>query len=222
MARSSGGIKIALEQRTGEVKKQMLNRGMPKSILTFPEYILEEKVSTFTSKVENLQEKRITKDKQIESIYSLIENPFLGNYTACFSSSPHDVNAKLLAAYIMMKAVSMQAKPDKLESRFRKRLRDKAFPLWHNLYGGFENTLLTKESSSAYKPSLLIISNVTIDSTNSKMEKLRDIIEAYASVPKIIVAAGSDPLTIFHSRVYSNLNFCAYLGTPLSKKSVVL
>lgn len=219
---SRDSLKVSLDKRNTVATKQMVTRGLPKSILSYPSFRLEDKTASFVSKVEGLREKRIEKGKQIDSIKKMIEDPFLGPYVACISGSPHDVNAKLLGAYIMMQAVIMQMNKEELPKKQQKRLKDKSFPIWHNLYGGFDNPLVTKDNNSIHKPSLIIISNVTIDSTGPKIEKLRDILEAYSSVPRIVIASGTDPLTLFHSRLYSNLNFCCHLGSSLTKKSHVL
>lgn len=215
-------LKISLDKRNTSATKQMVTRGLPKSILAYPSFRLEDKATSFVSQVEGLRDKRIEKSKQIDSIKKLIEDPFLGPYVACISGSPHDVNAKLLGAYIMMQAVNMQANKEELSKKQKRTLKDKSFPIWHNLYGGFDNPLVTKENNSIHKPSLIIISNVTLDSTGPKIEKLRDILEAYSSIPRIVIASGTDPLTLFHSRLYSNLNFCCHLGSSLTKKSHVL
>lgn len=220
MARDS--LKVSLDKRNTLATKQMVTRGLPKSILSYPSFRLEDKASSFVSQVEGLRDKRIEKSKQVDSILKLIADPFLGPYVACISGTPHDVNAKLLGAYIMMQAVTLQANKEELTKKQQRRLKDKSFPIWHNLYGGFDNPLVTKDNSSIHKPSLIIISNVTLDSTGPKIEKLRDILEAYSSIPRIVIAAGTDPLTLFHSRLHSNLNFCCHLGSSLTKKSHVL
>ncbi len=216
------GMKISLDKRNSVATRQMVTRGLPKSILSYPSFLLEDRAVSFVSAVEGLREKRIEKSKQIESIRKIVEDPFLGPYVACISGTPHDVNAKLLGAYIMMQAVVMQSNKEELSKKQQRRLKDKGFPVWHNLYGGFDNPLVTKENNSIHKPSLLIISNITLDSTGPKIEKLRDILEAYSSIPRIVIVSGTDPLTLFHSRLYSNLNFCCHLGSTLTKKSHVL
>lgn len=221
---SDNDLKVILDKRHNTtVKKQMLSKGLPKAVWTYQPFRLKDKVSSFTSQVEGLRDKRIEKAKQIESIIKLSNEPFLGPYVTCISGVPHDIHAKLLAAYIMMKATQIQmAEKEKKEPKLEKFLRDKGYPVWHNLYGGFDNPLLNKSSGSLAKPSMIIIANVTLDSTAPKIEKLRDILEAYSSIPRIVVAAGTDPLTLFHSRLYSNLNFCCHIGSSLTKKSHIL
>lgn len=221
MAKKSG-VKVALDKRNTSVKKQMMSKGLPKSIWSYSAFKLEDKVSSFVSKVEGLRDKRIEKAKQIYNMERIINEPFLGPYVTCISGIPHDINAKLLGAYIMMKATSMQMHKEELDRKQQKYLKDKGFPMWHNLYGGFDNSIITKTTGSAYKPSLIVLSNVTIDSTAPKIEKLRDILEAYSSIPRIVIASGTDPLTFFHSRLHSNLNFCCLLGSALTKKSNIL
>ena len=75
---------------------------------------------------------------------------------------------------------------------------------------------------TAEKPSLLVLSNVPSNSTNVKLEKLRDILESYSSVPRIVVTTGEDPITFFNQKLFLPLNYACYLTTSLVKKTIEL
>ena len=122
--------KISLAKLSSTVRKQLLTRGLPKSVLTYKPFRLNERVSSFVSKVDGLKEKRIDKTTQIEKLLRLVEDPFLGPYVACISGTPYDIHAKLLGAYIMSRAVSLQLKKDELDKKHQRYLKDKGFPLW--------------------------------------------------------------------------------------------
>ena len=213
--------KIALEdRRNSHTVKQMVTRGLSKQVFSIPAYNLEERVQSFTSDIQGLKAKRITRDNQLDNIKKIIANPFYGPYVCCISGKPHDVQAKLLAAFIMMRATNLQmsATEDSPDKTIFKKTKDKALPVWHTLLGGFDNILVSKESNSTSRPSLLILSNVTLDSTAPKIEKLRDILEFYSTIPRIVVVSGTDPLTFFHSKLYMSLNASCFLASNLVKK----
>ncbi len=79
---------------------------------------------------------------------------------------------------------------------------------------GFDNPII-KEN---YKPSLLIISNILGETSNQKVDKLRDCLEYHCNIPKIIICSGIDPISFFNTRLHSPLNGCIYLQSKQVKK----
>ena len=140
----------------------LTTRYVPKQLFTAKSFLLNPAVANFTSEVEGLKPKRVTKDKQIASIDKILKNPFYAPYIMCISSNPNDLRAKQLAAFIMSKAIAFQQKGGV------KRLEMKDLPLWHTVTSGFNNPLI----QSPNKTSMLILSNVPKDSTNFKLEAL--------------------------------------------------
>lgn len=90
---------------------------------------------------------------------------------------------------------------------------------WHSLYGGFKNPLLDKEG---LPPTLLILHNLTPDSTNSKIEKARDLLEHFRNIPRIVVTAGVDPMTFFVNRLYLPLNSLFYAHSHTVKQKITV
>lgn len=154
--------------------------------------------------------KPISTNKQIRWASKLIANPLRGSYTAAISSYPSDSHAKVLALNIMNRAITLQSSG--------KVAGHAAYPYWHNLYGGFNDSLREAQEPKPY--SMLIISNVGPDSTPVKLEKLRDLLIKYASRPKIVIVNGMDPASFFLHHVRLPLRYIIHMSAI--KKTDVL
>ncbi len=203
--------RIQIDARKKLLIKQLNIRGAPKQAFSIPPFNLNETVTSFVSEVSGLKPKRIKKLDQLNQLQRILENPFYGPYTYCISGKPNDMRAKLLAISIMAKAFEVQH-----ISKLRK-LKDKNLPLWHVVTGGFSNPLVDKYTETT-KPSLLIVSNIPTNSTQVKVEKLRDLLETYSDIPKIVVTTGEDPLTFFNTKLFLPLNACILLNNTSVKR----
>jgi hypothetical protein len=181
-------------------QQQLLARGMNRLALTVRPFKL--KPSSFTASVEGLKPKHIDADQQIEWYRKLIEKPFSKPWCFCITSDPNDRMAKMAAAYVMQQAL---------------RQSTDRFPLWHNMMSSFDNPIISEELS---RPNLLIISNVLPNSTATKFEKLRDILEYHSRIPRIVVSAGDNPFSFFQKYLYYPLNGCVYLKSGMMKSDV--
>lgn len=139
--------------------------------------------------------------KQIANVQKVLENPLRGSYTMAIGSYPSDTRAKLLALNFMNKAIDAQQSGQH---------RARAYPLWHTLYGSNWDSL--RDSREEEHFSMLIITNVGMDSSTTKLEKLRDLLVKYGNVPKIVVVNGCDPVTFFAEKVRLPLNYAFYLS----------
>ncbi len=171
--------------------------GMPKTVSLSKPFTLSP--TTFMSTIEGLKPKQFTKQKQMSAFEDFLENPFeLKNY--CIVSAPNDSNAKLLAAFMMQHAANMA-------SKFTSR------PIWHTVTGGFDNPIVSNK-----KPcSLMVLTNVGTDSTVTKKEKLRDILETQ-ECSKIVVATGCDPFEFFTRHLFLPVHGVFYLTNDSVKK----
>jgi hypothetical protein len=191
--------KIKLESKLLPILR---DRGMNGSVLRQQPY--EFKPVTFTSTVEGLKPKLFKAKKQQEWFDEFLEDPFIPR-TYCLVSAPNDGQAKLLAAYMMQQAAL------RTNSRV-------ALPLWHDLTGGFSNPLINERNGKAQGASMLILNNVGATSTQPKIEKLRDILETYTDIPKIVVATGCDPYMFFTKHLYLPIHALVYLTTSAIKR----
>lgn len=197
--RDRSKLKIKLSEKYIAILR---NRGLNGSVLRQSPYVLLP--TSFTSDIEGLKPKVFSRQKQFEMFDKFLENPF-EPVNCCLVSAPDDGKAKLLAAYMMQYALAQH------DSRT-------ALPLWVDLTGGFDNQLIVNK----VKPSLLVLNNVGVSSTQSKMEKLRDILEVYSDVPRIVVATGCDPYQFFMQHLFLPLHSLMYLTNTSIKKMVSL
>lgn len=196
-------MKIKLEERVLPILK---NRGMNRSVLASKPF--EFKPISFTSNIEGLVPKMFKAKKQLKWFQDFLDNPFEPR-SYCLVSAPNDAQAKLLAAFMMQHAAVHGS-------------RTQALPLWHDLTGGFNNPLLNEKNVKASNCSLLVLNNVGAQSTQPKLEKLRDIIESYPGIPKVIVATGCDPFMFFTRHLYLPVHALAYLTNNTVKKNITI
>ena len=85
---------------------------------------------------------------------------------------------------------------------------------WHSLTSLPKTPLLTDDGvlASVSSSGLLIISNIAVNSTMMKIEKLRDIIDSYSHIPRIVVVGGIDPLTFSKTILHKQPNYAIYFG----------
>jgi hypothetical protein len=153
------------------------------------------KPSAFVVEHHRLNDRIISEQVQIKSLEKFEENPKLPfNYFV--TGALDDRRAKYFAAYL----VSLHLKT--VNSSVH----------WENIVGGFDNPLLKADPSLT----MLVLSNIPDFSSNSKLEKVRDLIEHYPNIPKIIVGAGEDPISLSF-RLKIPANGLAYFGSNLTK-----
>ncbi|QZE58725.1 hypothetical protein pEaSNUABM28_00168 [Erwinia phage pEa_SNUABM_28] len=146
--------------------------------------------------------KVVSKTKQLTHLAKMIQNPFsFDPRITVISSFPNDYRAKMAALSIFNAAV------EDSEATALK-------PRWVTLYGDrFDYEQLKQK-----RPSLLVLTNVTMDSTSYKIERLRDILEMFPKIPRIVVTGGGpDPLELFTKRIHLQ----AHTGISIGPAHVV-
>lgn len=161
----------------------------------------------FMPESDNLHKKIIEVSKQVDGLKLFLSNPTLRMIYGV-TGNPDDSKAKYFATYLVSKHIQA--------------LEGKARVLWVNLYGGFKNTELDEAllANNGSGPTLLVISNLTKNSTAVKLEKARDLLEAYSNIPRIVVAAGEDPISFLSTRLFVPVNGLAYFSEALIKQEV--
>lgn len=149
---------------------------------------------------ERLHEKIFDAEVQSTSLARYFEDPRRPlNYGV--ASAPSDAQAKYFAAYLVQ--YFLDNAPPNLVVR------------WEQLYGdSFKNPALDLE------PSLLVITGLTPNSSATKLEKARDLIEKHTNIPKIVVIAGEDPVTFFSTKLYSPIHNIYFHSSALIKRRV--
>lgn len=159
-------------------------------------FSMEESVQDFKPQAQAYKTLKVSSQQQLDFFQDLMENPHDGNPVVCIGSFPTDARAKVAALHV-----------------FRNAMLDRAHtvrkPIWVTLYGDRFNY----EELKNKRPSMLIISNVIMESTAYKMERLRDILEMFPSIPRIVVTGGSmDPTELFTKRLHLPINGAVSIG----------
>lgn len=151
--------------------------------------------------------------RQISSLYKMLNNPMYGSPIVCIGSMVTDERAKFLAMTFM--DIAIQQMKDGAQ-------KGKRMPKWHKLLGNYQDELRDSKERPNY--AMLVLTNVAPDSTPVKLEKLRDILEMYDSVPRIVVVNGSDPVSFFAEKIRMPLERAFYLnnkGRHTASKSLL-
>lgn len=151
------------------------------------EYNIEEASQDFKPLSPYFKGKVHSKTKQLQHLAKMITNPFnIDPRITVISSFPNDQRAKMAALNVFNSAMEDSG-------------HTVCKPRWVTLYGD----RFDYEQLKSKRPSLLVISNVTMESTSYKIERLRDILEMFPKIPRIVVTGGGiDPLELFTKRVH--------------------
>jgi hypothetical protein len=181
-------------------KDGLVSRVIPGSVWRCPAF--KWKPEPFATSSDELNEKFIEPSVQDASLVRFLKKPTTPMIYGV-SGNPDDMKAKLFAAYLLHAHGTA--------------LKGDANPWWVTLTGGFDNPWIDGSKS---RPTLIVLSNLTPQSTNQKLEKARDIIETYPDVPRIIVVAGADPLAFLAGRLHVPVNGLAYFCEALVRKKI--
>lgn len=136
------------------------------------------------------------KSLQEKSVNKFIEKPFAST-NFIITGYNDDSKALYLAAYLLQRHVKAGGKN----------------PLWVNM---------SKVPQIIAKPSILVLSNLTADSSKYRLERARDLIYEYYDIPKLIVACGFDPLRFGALRLHVPVNKMVYFKSGLDAQTVVI
>lgn len=149
--------------------------------------------------------------RQIEACHKLLINPLRGNPIVGIGSMVTDDRAKFLAMSFMDEAIDQMKKGSH---------RGKLLPVWHRVMGGYQDEL--RDSKERKNISMLIIANVGPDSTPQKIEKVRDLLERYDHIPRIVVVNGSDPVSFFAEKIRMTMQYAILLNSARSDRADLL
>jgi hypothetical protein len=157
---------------------------------------------TFSTESEQLNNKFVEPSIQDRSLADFLDDPTTPMIYGV-AGSPDDSKAKYFAAFLVAAHI--------------KALGADANPVWATMYGGFDNPYIHDEKA---KPTILVISNLTPNSTGIKLEKARDLLEHFADIPRIVVIAGMDPMSFLTTRLFSSIHGLAFFSEGLVKQKV--
>jgi hypothetical protein len=188
--------------RTEHIERLLLSRGVDyvNLLRKNSHFGIEESLVKIEANIPNVVRQSVPVKKQYQAIQSILMNPLKGKYVLGISSFPSDLRAKQFAIQVMRNAIEYQ-KAKKIK---------KDYPLWYKLTGSYKCFL--RDMDDQLPASMLICSGINNESTALKVEKLRDVLEKYQNIPRIVVLGGIDPATFFANRLHFPLTAGVYLG----------
>lgn len=185
-------------------KNTLLNLGVPISAFSNTQFSLNECVCKVSANVRMVNARKLSVDRQLCKFNSVYGSILDTNYIAVLSSFPSDTVSRHVALSMLSASYVQFLK--------HKRERDKRFkflgpPTWHRIYNTYKSPMIDTKRNCCF----LVISGVSSDSTQLKKDKLRDILEAYDHVPRVVVTSSIDPVS-FCAESHINANVYLYLG----------
>lgn len=170
------------------------------------EYDITEAVQDFKPRSSYFKGKVVPVKDQLDYFAHLMDNPLeVEPRITVLSSFPSDHRAKMAALNVFSNAVEDTA-------------GKVAKPLWVTLYGD----RFDYDKLKAKRPNFLVITNVTMESTSYKLERLRDILEMFPKIPRVVVTGGNiDPVELFTSRVHLSVAGAVSIGPTHVVKNIL-
>lgn len=195
--------KLYLRHLTKDREKLLLGRGVPLSDMIHGSaaYDVLENITKYETDIPGLHARTVSIVKQRRALESIVDNPIRARYAMCINSFPSDMLAKHLAIRIFDEACFAWA---------RRHKPGRTLPVWHRVFGGLNDPMRDKDSGEI--PSLLVISNVNDNSSAYKLEKVRDLLEKFSHVPRIVVSSSKDPITFFATKLHYPIHAGIHLG----------
>jgi len=193
------------------VVAKILHVGVPKSVTSSPSLDLDG-IRSIEAATKSKRPHVIRKEVQRKMFDHILKQPLNDGkpYVMGISSIGNDAQAKYAAALIMERAVAAYD-----AARLTTLLLP---PVWHTLTGSFQDYY--RDNPKGKKPALMILSNVDSNSSEVKMEKLKDLLELYSDIPRIVTYTGADPVTLFTKRLKSPLQAALYLSKSSDGRTV--
>lgn len=208
MARASKEVEpdeseVYIKGFTRERAKLLISRGVPGQDMIPKKASIDvsEALVKMEPNIPRVHQKIIPTGRQLKALQALMENPLKRPYTIGIGSFPSDLRAKYMAITLMNRAI---------DCHLANRRPGRAMPLWYRVYGGLSDSL--RDRPIQEMPCMIILSNVNDISSNFKLEKVRDLLEKYSEIPRIVVTGGEPPCDLFANKLRYPLHSGIYLG----------
>lgn len=156
---------------------------------------------SFSPSADVLNPKIYGRKVQEQSLAAFIKKPNRPQVYIC-SSQPDDSHASLLAAFLV-------------EQHINKIKNNNV--IWEYL-NAFHDSQLSLDLSA--KPTMIVISTCYENMTFSRIERVRDIVNAFYDIPKIIVASGIDPISLAAYKLHIPVHAIYYSEDPIMKSKL--
>lgn len=191
--------------RTISIKNpsDILRSVVPSHVFRTPSFAYEPRA--FAVESERLNSRILSAEVQVRNLKDWMLDP-TAPITYSVSGNPDDSKANYFAAYLL--------------SLHIRKLGARANPVWETLYGGYADPDVLSRSENLGKPTILIMSNLAVNSVSSKIGKAQDLLQRFGSIPRIVVSAGEDPLSFLSARLHKPVQAIAYFSESIVKQTI--
>lgn len=185
-----------------DIARMLLSFGAdPMALFHADPFDIETSLMQFSTQVRGLQRKTVSVERQHRWLQQMLAEPF-APYLTVINSYPTDERSKLLGANLMAHIVMAGREHKVLSKRTQK-------PLWIRVYNNYVDMAALRK----HHPSAVFISNITDDSTPQKLERVRDVLEMFSDIPRVVMMAGAqDPVTFCADRLRLGVSRPIQLG----------
>lgn len=188
-----------------ERRSLLLSRGLPGAdfIPSGTKFDLVDFLISMEPELPGVKNRPVSTKRQASNLRTILRDPLKHPYSIGLSSYPSDARAKYVAQMIMSAAVDSY-------NRNRKKHGTRSLPHWHRVYGGYKDAL--RDRQTPLDPCMLIISNIHDESSSMKIEKVRDLLEMYSHIPRIVITGGRPVIDLFAYRLSYPMQAGIYIG----------
>lgn len=153
-------------------------------------------------KINPLNQIRLFEDK-------LKNDDFQSNWLYCISGETDPDVARCCACMLMDRYITLKHKAEKKHDD-----RYKRNPYWHRVTGTLQDHL---RDNKEYRdrvgyPGFLVLDCYYTDGSSITLNKIRDLVDGYGGIPRVIIGAGSDPVDICRNYLYVKPNAVLYIA----------
>lgn len=194
----TAGVRINLNKLQG-LHGLMVNRGAPRHLLRMEFALTENDLSSARNPIY----RSVMVSTQLAHLRKTLAHPTYGSYWMLIGSEIDDKIAMGCALSIMQSATLQNIKEPHVGAR----------PLMYPLYGGRWDRLRDDDAfrSGVGRIGLLVLTNLTADSTPEKIEKAVDLLHMYSNIPRVLVVSGMDPLEFAVTKLYRKPSRVLYI-----------
>lgn len=194
--------------------ESLKDQGVPWSVFAEKDFNLEQATANIVYQNERMQSITFSKKDQIAEFISVINNIFEKPFVYVISGKPADTRACCVAAALLIAGSTEHARirEEDTTNRFAKLNK----PKWVKLSNDYKDNL----HDASWKPSMLVLSNITPNSSAFKLEKVRDMLEFYDDIPRIVVINEYDPITFLNHKIHCKGDHVMFLEHGKKKLEV--
>jgi hypothetical protein len=176
--------------KSNSVKRVLISRGVPRRLFDIAPFNLKNKLSPFGKHPVSTQQ-------QIQQLKKVIDDPLHSPYLYVMSGNHYSDIVSAIALCIAATVVVDLG------------LGSSKHCVWHYIKFGKDDS---ETNLAARRPSLLILDGLLAESNIMRIERARDILLKNSGIPRILLVAGTEPITFMQNRLRLKPDYALYVA----------